>query len=222
MYRTPSPSPPASSIRDGEEADPLKEVSNVKNRYRIFLTDRPGHRSFSSYCNIPFGARDHRNNSRMDHPVERSFIPMTVLGEKTRPLLPSHDGAPFSRRLACGSPPMGRSFRFSEKELPRGRLQEVNTMENAKERQEKEQTKSPPVEKLSAGGVRLARWANKGPNGATYHTVTLERVYRRSDGEWGSTRTFRVQDIPRVILVLQRAYENVVLAGAVEEAAAGD
>ncbi len=95
-------------------------------------------------------------------------------------------------------------------------------MENGKTKQDQKGTRAPPVEKLSAGGVRLARWANKGPNGGTYHTVTLKRVYRRSNGEWGSTQAFRVQDIPRVILVLQRAYESAVLTGAAEPAMAGD
>ena len=72
--------------------------------------------------------------------------------------------------------------------------------------------RAPPVWKTSAGGVQLAVWRNPAPKGGVFYTVTLDRRYKRADGEWASSASLRLNDIPKAILALQKAYERMVLA----------
>ena len=72
--------------------------------------------------------------------------------------------------------------------------------------------RAPPVWKTSAGGVQLAVWRNPAPKGGVFYTVTLDRRYKRGDGEWASSASLRLNDIPKAILALQKAYERMVLA----------
>lgn len=119
--------------------------------------------------------------------------------------------------------PLGTSFKHVVKEAPANGLSEVMEMADrqktgqAKSEGEGSEPKAPPVHKISAGGVRLAIWANDGPKGGTFHSVTIERTFRRSDATgkdaWGSTRALRVNDIPKAVTVLQKAYEWLLLRG---------
>ena len=72
-----------------------------------------------------------------------------------------------------------------------------------------------PEENYAAGGVRVAVWKNKGKTRAgeetDYYTVKLERRYKDQNGEWQSTASLRVNDIPKARLVLDKAYEHLVL-----------
>jgi hypothetical protein len=68
-----------------------------------------------------------------------------------------------------------------------------------------------PTRKFESDGVSVAIWANEietanGPK--TVDRVTVERRYKdRVTGEWKSTCSFRDNELPRLILVLQTAYE---------------
>jgi hypothetical protein len=44
-----------------------------------------------------------------------------------------------------------------------------------------------------------------------YRTISLERGYKDKNGEWKSTNSFRINDLPRAALVLQEAYRYIVL-----------
>lgn len=71
-----------------------------------------------------------------------------------------------------------------------------------------------PIRKFQTGSVNLAVWKNAyvaakdGHEGVTY-SVTLERRYKDQTGTWQSTSTFRVNDIPKAALLLQKAYEFI-------------
>ncbi len=101
------------------------------------------------------------------------------------------------------------SSRTGEEEAAPERTQEVNTME---EKNDTKTNSKGPVKKFQAGGVKVAVWANQGPKGGTFHSATLERNFRRADGSWDATTSYRANDIPRAIAVLQKAYEFMVLS----------
>ena len=72
-----------------------------------------------------------------------------------------------------------------------------------------------PERKIRAGAVSATVWLNKGhkENGeeSEYRTVSLERNYKDKGGEWKSSNSMRVGDVPKAIAALQKAYEHLVL-----------
>ena len=84
------------------------------------------------------------------------------------------------------------------------------------------ETKNIPEKKFSTGVVTATVWSNqgKGRNGEIvgYKTISLQRRYKDKNGVWQTANSFRVNDLPKAALVLQKAYEYTVL----REAAAPD
>ena len=78
-----------------------------------------------------------------------------------------------------------------------------------------EQTGNVPEKKFRAGAISATIWLNKGQraNGelSEYRTISLERVYKDKTGNWQSTNSFRINDLPKAAVALQRAYEHLVL-----------
>lgn len=72
-----------------------------------------------------------------------------------------------------------------------------------------------PERKIRAGAVSATVWLNKSQkeNGeeSEYRTVSLERNYKDKGGEWKSSNSMRVGDVPKAIAALQKAYEHLVL-----------
>lgn len=72
-----------------------------------------------------------------------------------------------------------------------------------------------PEKKFSTGGLSATVWENQGKNregiDVSYRTVSFQRRYMDKNGEWQSTSTLRVNDIPKASLVLQKAYEYLVM-----------
>ncbi len=72
-----------------------------------------------------------------------------------------------------------------------------------------------PERKIRAGAVSATVWLNKGQkeNGeeSEYRTVSLERSYKDKGGEWKSSNSLRVSDVPKAVAALQKAYEAIVL-----------
>jgi hypothetical protein len=74
-----------------------------------------------------------------------------------------------------------------------------------------------PKKKFKAGGVAATIWENERTiekDGkkmkVIFETVTVERNYK--DGEqWKKTSTFRKNDLPKVMLVAQKAFEEISL-----------
>ena len=73
--------------------------------------------------------------------------------------------------------------------------------------------KNAPEKKFRASPVAATIWANeaKTKEGETkmFRTISLERSYRDKDGVWQNTTFMRVNDIPKAVLVLQKAYEYI-------------
>lgn len=68
-----------------------------------------------------------------------------------------------------------------------------------------------PVKKFQAGGISAALWENKASlkDGRQIETlsVTIDRRYKDSDGSWQSSGSLKLNDLPKAILVLSKAYE---------------
>ena len=78
-----------------------------------------------------------------------------------------------------------------------------------------------PEKKFSTGAISVAVWCNKTVKDGKeteFRTVSLERRYKKGE-EWHSTNTLRVSDLPKAALVLNKAFEYLVLNGAEEQAA---
>ncbi|MBI2541924.1 hypothetical protein HYV80_04400 [Candidatus Woesearchaeota archaeon] len=77
------------------------------------------------------------------------------------------------------------------------------------------ESRNVPEKKFSTGVITATVWQNagKGKNGETvgYRTVSLQRRYKDRNGVWQSANSFRVNDLPKASLVLQKAYEYTVL-----------
>ncbi|MAF34832.1 hypothetical protein CMO91_03220 [Candidatus Woesearchaeota archaeon] len=67
-----------------------------------------------------------------------------------------------------------------------------------------------PVQKFKAGGIFAKVWKNENDKG-DYFTVSLERVYKDKQGDWKTTHTMRVNDLPRASVVLDEAFRFAVM-----------
>ncbi len=72
-----------------------------------------------------------------------------------------------------------------------------------------------PEKKIRAGAVSATIWLNKGKTATgeetEYKTVAVERSYLDKEGKWQTTNSLRVNDLPKMAVVAQRAYEYLVL-----------
>ncbi len=72
-----------------------------------------------------------------------------------------------------------------------------------------------PEKKFSTGAITATVWQNQGKSKTgdltTFRTVSFQRRYKDKEGNWQSTNTLRANDLPRASLVLQKAYEYLVL-----------
>jgi hypothetical protein len=71
-----------------------------------------------------------------------------------------------------------------------------------------------PEKKYRAGAICATVWKNhseKNGKDFEYRTVSFERNFQNDKGEWNSTSSLRVNDLPKAVLVLQKAYEYASL-----------
>jgi len=72
-----------------------------------------------------------------------------------------------------------------------------------------------PEKKFRAGAITATIWLNKGHNSkgeeTEYKTISLERNYTDKEGRWQSTNSFRINDLPKANVLLNKAYEYLVL-----------
>ncbi len=72
-----------------------------------------------------------------------------------------------------------------------------------------------PEKKFSTGAIVASVWDNQGKNkeglDVTFKSISLQRRYMDKNGEWQSTNSLRVNDLPKASLILQKAFEYIVL-----------
>lgn len=76
--------------------------------------------------------------------------------------------------------------------------------------------KNTPEKKFSTGVISATIWKNSGVSKKTgeateFKTISLQRRYTDKNGAWQSTNSMRINDLPKAALVIQKAYEYLVL-----------
>ena len=81
--------------------------------------------------------------------------------------------------------------------------------------------KNQPEKKFSTGAISATVWKNigVGKDGKPFesHSVSLQRRYKDKTGQWQSTNSLRLNDLPKVALVIGEAYRYLVLNGLADE-----
>tara|TARA_Y100000296_G_C5017044_1_gene177936 strand:+ start:86 stop:352 length:267 start_codon:yes stop_codon:yes gene_type:complete len=74
-----------------------------------------------------------------------------------------------------------------------------------------------PEKRFSTGAINVTVWRNIGQTktGETmeYRTVSFDRRYKDKKGEWKSTNSLRLNDLPKAVVVLNKAFEYLTLKG---------
>jgi hypothetical protein len=77
------------------------------------------------------------------------------------------------------------------------------------------ENKNRPEKTFSTGAINVSVWKNEGTtkDGAKseFRTVNIQRRYADKSGEWKSTSTFRVNDLPRLALAINKAFEHLTM-----------
>ncbi|MFQ5621063.1 MAG: hypothetical protein ACE5FT_04430 [Candidatus Nanoarchaeia archaeon] len=71
-----------------------------------------------------------------------------------------------------------------------------------------------PEFKFRAGPVEASIWKNETTKeGVTkdYFTVSFQRRYKDKEGAWQSTNSLHVNDLPKAMVVIGKAYEELTL-----------
>ena len=72
-----------------------------------------------------------------------------------------------------------------------------------------------PEKKFRAGAVSATIWKNEGSGenkqNFSYFTVGMDRRYKDKSGQWQSSNSLRLNDLPKAVLVLNKAYEFLML-----------
>jgi hypothetical protein len=74
-----------------------------------------------------------------------------------------------------------------------------------------------PEKKYRAGAISATVWKNEGQkNGKSFafHTISIARNYKDKDGEWKNSSSLRPADLPKAALVLNKAYEYLIMNAA--------
>lgn len=76
--------------------------------------------------------------------------------------------------------------------------------------------KNLPEKKFSAGAISATVWKNNGTSKQgepfEYRTISLQRSFKK-DGAWQNANSLRVNDLPKAALLLNKAFEWLVLKG---------
>lgn len=71
-----------------------------------------------------------------------------------------------------------------------------------------------PEKRFKAGACTASIFANEVQTAdgiRTVRNVVLQRTFKDKDGNWQSTSSFSATDVPKAMLVMQRAFEHLVL-----------
>jgi hypothetical protein len=72
-----------------------------------------------------------------------------------------------------------------------------------------------PEAKFKAGTIEITVWNNRVTNNngeeKNYKTITTQRIYKAKDGTWKNANSYKIRDIPTLITLLNKAYEQLVM-----------
>lgn len=91
---------------------------------------------------------------------------------------------------------------------------------NIKNKEASTEKNTKPVAKFQAGVVQASVWENIASvdgKEQKFHTISFQRGYKDKDDKWQNTNTMRVNDLPKLALVIEEAYKILVLDDKSEE-----
>lgn len=72
-----------------------------------------------------------------------------------------------------------------------------------------------PETRFSTGAVSATVWKNKGlkkdGQEVEFRTISFGRRYQDKEGNWKSTNSLRINDLPKAVVVLNEAYRYLIL-----------
>ena len=74
-----------------------------------------------------------------------------------------------------------------------------------------------PKQQFRVGTVTATIWQNTSQGGKEFATIQFERSYKDKDDCWKKTNSLNVNDIPKAMVVLGKAYEYLSLKERTEE-----
>ena len=78
------------------------------------------------------------------------------------------------------------------------------------------QPNNQPAKEFRAGAISASVWRNEDPqqNGKSRirHSVKIQKRFRNKEGDWQNSDYFFPEDLPKVELLVRKAYEFVTLS----------
>lgn len=71
--------------------------------------------------------------------------------------------------------------------------------------------KNTPEKKFRAGAISATVWKNQSKEGNEFSSVSFEKGYKDAKGEWKSTSHLNVNDLPKALVVIGKAFEHLSL-----------
>jgi len=68
-----------------------------------------------------------------------------------------------------------------------------------------------PIEQIKMGsGISVDIWKNQAKDGSDYYTASVSRSYMGDDKQWHQTSSFSRDQLPKLALAANRAFEKIV------------
>ncbi len=67
-----------------------------------------------------------------------------------------------------------------------------------------------PDKKFKAGSLTATVWKGISQKGTFYYNVQLGKSYKDKDNNWKNTNSLMENDVPKAVVLLQKAYEYVI------------
>lgn len=67
-----------------------------------------------------------------------------------------------------------------------------------------------PIKNYKAGTLTLSMWENESENGKLT-SFTIQRSYKDKEDNWQHTSNLRTQDLPKLQILIQKAYQEQIL-----------
>ena len=79
---------------------------------------------------------------------------------------------------------------------------------NTSKKAQRTEPAKPPVAKLQDGLLNLAIWERETDKG-NFYSVTIERRYKKKDGEWAGTQSLGEDDLLGMAELMRQAYKEI-------------
>lgn len=68
-----------------------------------------------------------------------------------------------------------------------------------------------PEKRFKIGGITATVWKGVSPKGEVYFNVQVGKSYKAMDNTWKTTHSLKEYEIPKAMVLLQKAYEYVMM-----------